>query len=474
MSFKWDKYHELYNTVAACLVGEPKFYGEPNDDIKRIDSLVNDLSETDPLFILQLAVYARNNLNLRSISTKLLVDASLNTNNKKYVRRFAPRIIRRADELTEAIAYLQSKIGDLGDKRNRGSVPACLKRGLADSFSNFDAYQLAKYNHVNGAVKLRDVWRLVWPKPANEERKALYNKLLDNRLDPPDTWESNITAKGSTKENWEQIIPKMPIMALVRNLRNFLDKDISNLDAVVSKLTTKEIILKSKMFPFRFLAAYREIEHHQNYKSKILLSALEQAMDISVDNLPKLQGLSALFADNSGSMESTISGKSKMRANDIATTICAIADKMGNAVVGAFGETFQVINLNPRNGVLTNASLIRGLQVGYSTNAYLAVQHLLDNNIKVDRIMVFTDGICYNTNGRYGGEVAPILGEYRSRVNHNVYYYEVNLMGYGMMTNPQNDSRTCLLSGWSEKILDFVKVREEAGTDAIDKIKQIE
>ena len=61
------------------------------------------------------------------------------------VRTAAPLIIRRPDELTDLIAYWQSRYGDIGSKGKGEPIPNALKRGLADAAAQFDAWQIARY-----------------------------------------------------------------------------------------------------------------------------------------------------------------------------------------------------------------------------------------------------------------------------------------------------------------------------------------
>src|SRR3989442_570480 len=154
---------ELYTRVATALVGEPKFY-EPNAEGDRgLLQLISTVAKGDPEFILKLAVHCRRDLHLRTIPVVLLVEACRHE-SKQFVRRYAPHIVQRPDELTEAIAYWKRLFGDIGDQAEKGMLSNPLKRGLAEAFENFDAYQLAKYDR-DGEVKLKDVLKIVHPKP---------------------------------------------------------------------------------------------------------------------------------------------------------------------------------------------------------------------------------------------------------------------------------------------------------------------
>lgn len=484
VAFKMDDKARLYTRVASCLVGEPKFYKNINEDgtvdINQDKDLIKDLqlvADKDPEFILKLASYARNELYLRTVSIVLLVEASLISKCKPFVRKYIPSIVKRADELAEAVAYLQRKIGHLGNKEKKGSVPSALKRGLADAFNNFNEYELAKYNR-KGFVKLKDVLKLVHPKPKDKEQSAIFKRLKEDKLKTPETWEVEISTKGSAKENWESIYPKMGFMAVLRNLRNFLNKGVSEktISNISTKLGDSNQVLNSKQLPFRFFSAYRELEGNDSIYTSKILDALESSMDISVDNLPKLKGTTFITADNSGSMDTGLSEKSKVTLKDVSNLMLAISHKMCEfPITSVFGDEHAIVQLSQRNGVLSNLQKVKseGQKVGCSTNAYLAIKYLIDNKIKADRIILFSDMQCYDTHSYIDSEtIAKQLKEYKSKVNSKVCVYSIDLAGYGTMQIPKDEPNVCLIAGWSENILRFIKLFEEDKRIAVGYIEK--
>src|SRR5688500_216709 len=498
ISFKLDHKTELYQRVASCLFGEPRFYESGQDQAEAIIELVRILCTQGGLneYVLNMAEYARNVLHLRTVPIVLLVEASRyeGKHEPKLVAKTTPKIVQRADELAECIAYWTSRYGHIGDMKKKGSLPNSLKKGLAQAIKKFDEYQLAKYDRNNAKVKLIDVMRICHPKPTTEEQKLLFKKVKDDTLATPETWETHISKYGSHKETWEYIIDKMPIMAMLRNLRNFIDNNVSEeiIDSrVIFKLTNEKIIRNSKQFPFRFLAAYREIqkrmsEWHSTEQSKSaykILQALEIAIDISVANLPELSGKTALFADNSGSMDSHLSGKTTLKHYDIANTMLCIADRMTNhnAILGSFATDLVILQQTgdkKENTILQNASAIHDIDVGGSTDTWKCLAYLIQNKIHVDRILVFTDEESYDSGYRsYGGyenSVASLLRKYKHEVNPLVYFYNINLNGYGTTQTPQDEPNTCLIGGWSERILSYISEFEKDSKQMIERINNHE
>lgn len=313
IAFKTNPKMELTLRFLTYLVGEPKFY-TPNADeeMETIRNLISIVSLEDPEYLMKLAAYARNAMYLRSAPIFILVESAQFDTVKPFIKNYTPTIIKRADELTETIAYFINKHGEIGS-RGKASLPNSLKRGIAKSFYNFDAYQFAKYDR-DGTVKLKDVLRLVHPKPRTEEEAELFRQIRDRSLPIPETWETIISNNGSTKESWKSVIPKMGYMAKLRNLRNFLKVGV-DLTPIIRHLTNPKAVRNSKQFPFRFYSAHKTLENmtEKPFERQPLMEAIERALELSVENLPKLGGRTYVTSDNSGSMESPLSKRSSIQ-----------------------------------------------------------------------------------------------------------------------------------------------------------------
>jgi len=470
LAFQMEPKLELYTRVATALVGEPKFYdpeSEGDDEIKR---LIGVVAKQDPQFVLDLAVYARHSLYLRTIPIVLLVEACKYPETRAFVRQAVPKIVTRSDQLTEVVAYWKKVFGDIGNAAKKGMLSNPLKRGLADAFDRFNAYSLAKYDR-DGEVKLRDVLRIVHPKPKSPEQAALWKQVLERTLTPPDTWEVVISGKGSTKENWESVIPKMGYMALLRNLRNFLDKDVY-LGDVLARICTPAEVKKSKQFPYRFFSAYREIEQHNSDNKTVILDALEGAMRLSVQNVPRLAGTTFISADNSGSMGAPVSEKSKVSRADVANVLQALASSIcDDAITSVFGQTFATVTTMKTGSLLQAVETYKRTDVGHSTNAFLAIDYLTNKGISVDRIIIFSDMQCYDSGNRaslgslpfeYGGSLAASFRKYCSKIGKTPYLYSVDLAGYGTSQFPPG-GKVCLLAGWSDRVFEFFHAFESTG-----------
>jgi len=474
VAFTHDLYNTLYSQVGTALMGEPKFYksATKKDDIVTIHDNqdheiiqnIQKMAKTDPEFVLKLAAYARNELYLRSVSTAILGEASLMAETKPFVKQYAPVILKRADELAEVLSYIQYKIGDFGDSVKTGSLPACIKKGVNKALENFDEYQLAKYNK-KGNVTLIDVLRLCHP-----AHKPLYKKIINDTLATPETWETYISANGSTKENWEHIIPKMGYMALLRNLRNFVEKQVAP-ELYTDIIGDNERVLASKQFPFRFLSAYTELA--QIGGATKAMEAVSRGLEFSLGSVPELRGNTFVAADVSGSMGGQLSRGGKMTYRGVASLFAAIVNKKSdNPYLSIFASDFKMVSVPKSTSLLDTANQILGHKdIGYSTNAYLPIQHMIDNKIHVDRMFLFSDMQCYDAYG--GNNVAEQVLLYRKTVNPKVFFYSFDLAGYGEMQIPQGTPNTALIAGFSDKILKFIPMFEEDSNAAINYIQNL-
>ncbi len=467
---------ELYERVLTCLM-EPKFYDPSGKDTQHaIASLVAQLAQEDPKYVLQLANYARNAMYLRSVPLFLLIHACKYPATRQYIREYAPKIIRRADELTEATALWIQENGDIGNHAKTGMMCNALKDGIGEAFRNFDEYQFAKYNR-DGEVKLRDVLRIARPKPANAEQAALWGKIINDTLRIPDTWETYISKHGSSKRTWEHIMPKMPIMATLRNLRNFA-KVGADITPVIKKLEDPNIIARSKQFPFRFFSAYRALEDSDyTPQTSRLMDAVQTAMALSVRNIPKIPGYTAMSADNSGSMGTRLSPKSSVTYSDIANLLQAIAQYICEySMTSVFGTNYYTVNVSKHSSILDNMQKFKNTHTGSSTFGYKFVEDLLNRKIFVDRMLIFTDCQLYNEHGGYyswsshrpSDTIATLFAKYKTQVNPKVQLYLFNLAGYGTVVVPERQVN--LISGWSEKVLKFIELNESDHADMLSEI----
>jgi 60 kDa SS-A/Ro ribonucleoprotein len=370
-----------------------------------------------------------------------------------------------------------------------------LKKGLADTFENFDEYQLNKYK--NG---LKDVLRITHPKPKNEYQNQMYRYLIYDEVgeelrqiralekllqkqefdaealeliqESHATWEVAISHFGNKAEVWNAL--DLPFMAGLRNLRNLLKAGAYEaLDRVIEKLKDEKAVLNSKQFPFRFFSAYQEInllvDVSREYKEKVL-HALEIAMYLSVKNIPILPGKTAVIVDTSGSMGAHISERSVISYVNIASLLGAISHMISDdSLVIAFANTAEKVVLERDGSIFKNMKRIQNTEVGHSTYVEEAMELLEKSGFKPNRILLFSDMQVYSQSGT--DTARKSISHYLENHGHP-FFYSFDLAGYGTSVQNMHKKGIVLFSGWSEKMLNYISMVEKEGFNVIEEIKE--
>ena len=499
-----DPVVRLQIAASSCFFGEPMYYQRDKSDKRPrreggageaaltdsdVDRLRELLDATDPRewrtmapaallesaidaaldangeATLQLAGRLRNEDHIRVTPQVILVRAA---NHKALkgtglVRKYAPAIVKRADEPATGLAY------QLGAYGKDAPIPNSLKSAWADALEHFDEYALAKYRMEDHAVKLVDVVNLVRPK------SEAVSKLVKGQLKTTDqTWEAIISKEGSTTEAWTKAIDVMGHMALLRNVRNLIQKEVP-MDLFLDKLV--EGVPKGKQLPFRYFAAYKAVGDGVSGRVK---DAIEQCLEVSLGNLPRFSGRVMSLCDNSGSAWSaTTSTMGTMHIAEIANLTALIsARRADDGYIGIFGDRLAVRDARKKTSIfadLDEACRV-GKDIGQSTEngIWLFWDKAIREKEHWDHVFVFSDmqaghGGLYGSDtsayrayvwpGRHGGEryidVPKLISKYRSAVNPNVNVYLVQVAGYQDTIVPEFYNRTYILGGWSEGLLRF-------------------
>ncbi len=402
---------QLRRSVLSCLLWEDEFY----EDGKLIaERIVENAEQVEPAMLAALAIEAREVFNLRHAPLILLDVLSKTGRGQPIVAATVERVIQRADDMAELLAvYWRS---------GRKMVPAQMRNGLARAFAKFDEYQLAKYDR-DGVVKLRDVLRLVRPKPKDEAQSALFRRVKDRMLATPDTWEVALSGGADKKASFERLLRegKLGYLALLRNLRNMAQADVDAdlvRDAIVARRGGAQRVL-----PFRYVAAARAAPRFE--------PALDQALCEAIAEMPALAGKTFVLVDVSGSMDAAMSRKSDMRRIDAAAALGAIV----HGDIRLFTFSSELVEVPPRRG-MAGVDAIVGSQPHGSTNLGAAVEAL--NGMPHDRLIVVTDEQAHD---RVPDPVAPRA--YMINVASNR-----NGVGYGRWTH---------IDGFSEAVLRYIR-----------------
>ena len=475
-AYKLTPEMELYTLVAVATLDD-QFYEKAEDKLNRLRQLIN---KNDAGFVARLAVYAREQMHLRSMPLVLAVELSKAHSGDGLVGRLVARVVQRADEITELLAYYQLANRRMEVKK-LNKLSKQMQKGLAVAFNKFDEYQFAKYDRGT-QIKMRDALFLVHPKAKDEVQQVLFDKMVNDELTTPYTWEVELSALGQQsyktskaradafRTKWEELIfsKKLGYMATLRNLRNFLEAGISNeaLDKVCKYLSDERAVASSRQLPFRYLSAYRELKEVKDGRAGVVMEALEAAILCSAANIPgyDMDTRVVVAADVSGSMQKAISPNSKVQNFDIGLLLAMLMrNRCRNVITGMFGDSWKVIQV-PKVNILANVEMFRSREgeVGYATNGFLVIKDLLARRQVVDKIMIFTD--CQLWNDRNNDVSMALLWENYKKMAPEAKLYLFDLAGYGNTPLRIEEGDVYLIAGWSDKIFYVLQAIEEGGS----------
>lgn len=445
---------ELVSILLTSFAND-QFYRSANDTFDRLKELICVCNKQ---FVAQAAVYARTQFGMRSITHVVASELAKHISGEKWAKDFYKSIIYRPDDMMEIVSYHTSK---------NGKLPNSIKKGFAKAFDKFDAYALAKYRGEGKVFKLIDIVNLVHPIPIEKNTEAI-NALVKGKLKSFDTWETELSKAGQTSANeeekaefkkdvWIKLIRehKLGYFALLRNLRNIIEQSPEVIDEAIETLTNEKIIKKSLVLPFRFISAFEEIQKLTQGKIvRDVLIALNKAVDIAVNNVPKFDGDTLVVLDVSGSM----TGKPAI----IGSLFSAVLIKSNNADFIVFSDNAKYVNVNPMDSTITIANSIRFASGGTNFKSIFQTA-----NKKYNRVIILSDmqgWIGYTTPMQEYNEWKKITGA-------NPFIYSFDLNSYGSMQFPEPN--VFCMAGFSEKIFEAMKLLETDKNALVSEIKKV-
>jgi hypothetical protein len=266
-------------------------------------------------------------------------------------------------------------------------------------------------------------------------------------------------------------------MALLRNLRGIFTEvnDTELAKKVMADL--KGGVIYGKQFPFRYYTAYKQIVNININHKGIILDTLQECLDISLANFPKLKGKVACLSDNSGSswgqMTSEYGSTHIAEIANLSSIITALCSDEG--YVGVFGERLSLKPVSKRDGIITQLeeTCKRGKAQGQSCEhgIWLFLREAIDKKVHYDTIFIYSDmqaghgglygqGINKADIHQKGGsyvDVLKMVDEYRSKVNPKVNVFTVQVAGYNNSVVPENIYRGSVLGGWTGRETEYAK-----------------
>jgi len=510
--FKRDAKGELFVLAVGRFFGEKTFYETPDAGAQRFVALVREVAASDPTWAAEFLKWLRTEANIRTSAIvgaveyartmqTLARDGELPLHESRTARAVVRSVLQRADEPGEMIAYCRAQYGR--------SIPIAVKRGIADAISGmktsrkplYTEYSLLKYDTPSHGYRFGDVVDTVCPATTHPDVRDtptgdLFEFAIDRRhgresIDPelfplltknsqyrrlvgsnPNllldveklraaglTWEDALSLGGDKidkRKLWEALIDAdaLGYMALIRNLRGFDEAGVSKAHAkkVAEIIADPERVKSSRQLPYRYLSAYKAAP------SLRWGQALEEALDLSTANVPKLRGRTLVLVDTSASMRTPLSDRSQVHYVE-AAALFGVALARGAAKVDLYGfatGTFRH-ELAYGGSVLRQTTQLvnRVGEAGHGTDIAGAVRATFNGH---DRVVILTDMQTLG-HARYYGAT-----QVADSVPANVPLYAWNLAGYEASMMPTGSGNRHEFGGFSDSAFSIMQTLE-AGRD---------
>lgn len=450
---------------------ESNFYRNNKSLFTELEDL---MKKCDPEFMAKVCWKARQEYGLRSITHLVAAFLAKNgyTSGVSWGSKFFESIIVRPDDITEILSILDGKISH------------AMRKGFSHAMQNFDEYQLAKYSkfqNSNGKINLNDVARLCHV-PFDKGTGDPLEKLMYRTLKNTDTLESI----NNSEEGYIRLLSenKLGYTALIKNLKNIINKKNSKLiDLTCQALVNETSIKNSMLLPSYFLTAYTKLK--SEYKNNIdsigarkVVEYLSRACDISLKNIPKLKGKTLILIDQSGSMKGV---------KDIAHLFaCSLAHACDEYVAVRFSSShiysfyanknknknrpMEYIDTITENNILNTVFNMPFMDGG--TDFCGTYDCLSDDCVKVDRVIQITDQQDWCQSSITGIPSYMNFKKWCKKVGMNPEVWSIDVAGLGTSVFPEDKMR--IIYGLSSKIFDIIPELEKNKNALINGINNVE
>ncbi len=394
--------------ATGCL--NSTFYATANDQLETFLALGDAVP---PEFLAKVALYSRGKGNMKD--TPALLVAMLSIKSPGLMAEVFDRVIDSPKMLRNFVQIMRS--GQVG-RKSLGTLP---KRMVLQWLADRTDDQLFR-GSVGNSPSLADVVRMVHPKPATASRAALLGYLVGKPYDAaalpellkqfeafkavPDAFVGEavpevpmemLTSLDLTEAHWKALARRASWQSLRMNLSAFARHKVFADEAITAeaaaKLRDPTAIAKARVLPYQLLAAFYNASDEV---PTVLKNALQDAMEVSISNVPAVSGKVWVLPDVSGSMHAPVTGHrkgatTKVRCADVAALVAAaILRKNPDAGVLPFSTSVVPISINPRDSVMTNARVLASLPSG-GTDCSAPMRHLNDHKLKGDLVIYVSD-----------------------------------------------------------------------------------
>lgn len=420
--------------MAVTGVFNDTFYASAKSQLDDVKALV---ARVDPEFVAKLAVYSRSKAHMKDLPAYLC--AVLAERDVGLLAQVFGRVIDNGKMLRNFVQMVRS--GQAG-RRSLGTRPKKLVAAWLNAAS--DAQLLSA--SVGNDPSLADVIKLCHVKARDASRDAFFKHLLGRPVERS-ALPAVVQDLLSFREGNSTVVPKAPFELLTSlplskadwveiannaswtqsrmNLNTFARHGVFDTKMMVNvisrRLADAEQVRRAKVFPYQLLAAYLNID---STLPSAIGEALQDAMEVAVENVPEFGCDVAVLVDTSGSMSSPVTGyragaTTKIRCVDVAGLIAsAVLRRNRNAQVVPFDTKVHTARLNARDSVMTNAKTLARFGGG-GTNCSAALAHLNAQRSTAELVMFVSDNESWADRTRPGFRGTGVMQEwdtYKRRV----------------------------------------------------------
>jgi len=410
--------------VTGCL--NATYYASAEAQLEKVIELAGAV---EPEFIAKTAVYCRTRGYMKDMPA--LLCATLATLDTPLLARVFDRVIDDGKMLRNFVQIVRSGVAG---RKSLGSAPKRLVRGWFERRGDHEVFRAS----VGQSPSLADVIKMVHPRPATKEREALYGWLLGRPHQaealPPLVREFEAFKRGDTKDApdvpfqmltalelsgaaWRSIASKAPWQTTRMNLNTFARHgvfgDRAMIREIADRLRDPAKVRRARCFPYQLLTAFQSMS--QDIPA-VVRDALQDAMEVAIENVPSIEGRVFVCPDVSGSMQSPVTGHrtgstTATRCIDVAALVAAaVVRKNRDAEVVAFSDHVVPCTLNPRDSVMTNARKLASLPSG-GTDCSAPLRHLNARREQGDLVVLVSDNMSW-MNSHGGGRSTATMQEW--------------------------------------------------------------
>ena len=425
--------HGLAQLAATGCFGNT-FYATAETQLEKVLKLAEKCSSD---FIARTAVYARKQAFMKDMPA--LLCAVLAARKDPLLNLAFPLVMDNARMLRNFVQIVRSGVTG---RKSLGSAPRRLVRGWLTG-RKFD--RLFR-DSVGQDPSISDVIKMVHPKPVSKMQANLFQHLIGKmgaceRGDLPELvgdylhykWHKNdphpegdapevpdvpfqmLTALKLGKKEWTDIATRAPWQMTRMNLNTFkrhgVFEDPAMVKLVAARLANAELVHRARCFPYQLFMAYHAVKDVPHDISE----ALQDALDASLESIPKTDGQIYVFPDVSGSMTCSVTGGRKGATSQVtcqmvaALVASAILRANPKTVVIPFDSKAHEIKLNPRDSVMTNTRILARFNGG-ATNLAAPLNLLNAKGLTGDLCVYVSDNQSWlESNGQYPGYRYPGL-----------------------------------------------------------------